>query len=294
MIFPWTSADDSSRKHPTSPRAWLLLAPLLGWLALFVVAPTLILLAVSFCQRDELGRIVWSFTTENYARLFDATYWNIFVRSVGYAALTTLLCLVGGYPVAWFIARQTEPARSRWLLLVMIPFWASFLVRTFAWITILKSEGLLNGLLQSLRLISVPAELLYTPGAVVVGLVYTYLPFAILPIYASVEKMDRQLLEAAADLGAHPFATFRKVILPLTRPGIMAAVLLVFVPAVGMFAISDLLGGARVPLIGNVIENQFLQARNWPFGAALGMVLLALFALTAWLGFGRKRGAVAS
>jgi len=172
----------------------------------------------------------------------------------------------------------------------MVPFWTSFLIRTYAWITILKEEGLLNGALQALRLTTAPLDLLYTPFAVVIGLVYAYLPFMILPIYGSVEKLDGAVIEAAHDLGAGPLRVFSSVIIPLTWPGIAAGTVLVFVPAIGMFAVTDLLGGARVPLIGNVIQNQFMQARDWPFGAALGMVFMALFAVTyGWLQ--RKGGA---
>lgn len=259
---------------------WLLLTPLLVWLAAFVLVPLVILLVYSFCQRDDLGRVVFSFTWENYARVFNPIYLRILGRSVGYAALTTAICIVVGYPVAWFIARQREAVRSRLLMLVMIPFWTSFLIRTYAWIAILKSEGLLNALLQYGRIIAEPLDLLYTPFAVVTGLVYAYLPFMILPIYGSAEKVDAALVEAAHDLGAGPLRAFSSVIIPLTRPGIIAGVLLVFVPAIGMFAITDLMGGAQVPLIGNVIQNQFLRARNWPFGAALGIVFTLLFVVT--------------
>jgi spermidine/putrescine transport system permease protein len=261
-------------------RAWLLLAPMVAWLVAFVVVPTAILFVYSFCERDELGRVVFSFTLENYQRVFDPVYLRIFARSVGYAALTTAICIVVGYPVAYCIGRATEAWRQRLLLLVMVPFWTSFLIRTYAWITILKQEGLLNGALQAFSLTATPLDLLYTPFAVIVGLVYAYLPFMILPIYGSVEKIDSALIEAAHDLGAGPLRVFSSVIIPLTLPGIAAGTLLVFVPAIGMFAITDLLGGARVPLIGNVIQNQFMQARDWPFGAALGMVFMALFAVT--------------
>jgi spermidine/putrescine transport system permease protein len=165
------------------------------------------------------------------------------------------------------------------IMLVMIPFWTSFLIRTYAWITILASEGLLNGLLLYTNLISAPFEMLYTPSAVILGLFYSYLPFMILPIYGSVEKLDNALVEAAFDLGAGPVRAFQRVILPLTRPGIVAGVLLVFVPAVGMFAISSLMGGGKSPMIGDVIQNQFFAGRDWPFGSALGMALVALFVL---------------
>jgi spermidine/putrescine transport system permease protein len=257
--------------------AWLLLAPLLAWLALFVVMPALLLLGCSLGERDEFGQVLWGFSLENYARLLDPVYLRIFLRSLGFAALTTGLCLLIGYPVAYHLARAAPRVRELLLLLVMVPFWTSFLVRTYAWMAILREEGLLNALVAWLQPAWAPLGLLYTPAAVVTGLVYSYLPFLILPVYASVEKLDGALIEAAHDLGAGPWRVFPTVILPLTLPGIAAGVTLVFVPAVAMFAVTDLLGGARVPLIGNVIQNQFLQARDWPFGAALGVALLGLF-----------------
>ena len=256
---------------------------MVAWLLLFVVVPTAILFAYSFCQRDELGRVVFSFTLENYRRVLDPLYVRIFARSVGYAGLATVICVVVGFPAAYCIGRVREEWRQWLLLLVMVPFWTSFLIRTYAWITILKQDGLLNGLLHSFAPGATPFDLLYTPTAVVIGLVYAYLPFMILPICASVEKLDGALIEAAHDLGAGPLRVFTSVVIPLTLPGIAAGTLLVFVPAIGMFAITDLMGGARVPLIGNVIQNQFLAARDWPFGAALGMVFMALFAATYWL-----------
>lgn len=270
----------TSDRHRPGWVAALLIAPMVLWLLAFVVAPTAILLVYSFCQRDEIGGVVFSFTLENYQRVFDPVYLRIFLRSIGYAALTTAICVVVGYPAAYFIARASETWRNRLLLLVMVPFWTSFLVRTYAWITILKQEGLLNGLLQSFNPGLEPLSLLYTPTAVVIGLVYAYLPFMILPIYGSAEKLDNSLIEAAYDLGAGPLRAFSSVIVPLTMPGIAAGTLLVFVPAIGMFAITDLMGGAKVPMIGNVIQNQFLQARDWPFGAALGVGFMLMFAVT--------------
>jgi spermidine/putrescine transport system permease protein len=245
-----------------------------------------------------LGRIVYSFSWENYHRIFfdedtgsfGTTYFTVFVRSIVYAALTTIICLVVGYPVAWFIGRAPEHRRNLLLTLVMIPFWTSFLIRTYAWIIILSTNGLLNGFLQYTRLISEPFEMMYTPGAVVLGLVYSYLPFLILPIYGSVEKLDNSLVEAAFDLGAGPVRAFQRVILPLTRPGIVAGILLVFIPTIGMFAITQLMGGGTDPTIGEVIENQFLAARNWPFGAALGMTLVVIFAVAFWFTSRHQRG----
>jgi spermidine/putrescine transport system permease protein len=261
-------------------KAWALLAPMVGWLLLFVVVPGLILLVYSFCERDELGGVVFTFTLENYGRVFDPVYLRIFGRSIWYAALTTAICAVVGYPVAYYMARAGESLRNKLLLLVMVPFWTSFLVRTYAWITILKQEGLLNGVVQAMNPALTPFNLLYTPTAVVIGLVYAYLPFMILPIYGSAEKLDNSLIEAAYDLGAGPVRAFSSVIVPLTMPGIAAGTLLVFVPAIGMFAITDLMGGAKVPMIGNVIQNQFRLANNWPFGAALGVVFMLMFAVT--------------
>ncbi|HVT74731.1 MAG TPA: ABC transporter permease [Lacunisphaera sp.] len=270
-------------------RAWAMIAPMVLWLLLFVVVPTAILFVYSFCERDEVGGVVFTFTLDNYRRVFDPVYLMIFVRSIGYAGATTLICVLAGYPVAYYIARAREELRNRLLLLVMVPFWTSFLIRTYAWITILKQEGMLNGLVSALHLGIGPFDLLYTPTAVVIGLVYAYLPFMILPIYGSAEKLDNSLIEAAHDLGAGPLRAFSSVIVPLTMPGIAAGTLLVFVPAIGMFAITDLMGGAKVPMIGNVIQNQFLQARDWPFGAALGVVFMLMFAVT--YGLLQRRGA---
>jgi spermidine/putrescine transport system permease protein len=174
----------------------------------------------------------------------------------------------------------------------MVPFWTSFLIRTYAWVTILKSQGLLNSIAMQLQLITEPLEMLYTPGAVVLGLVYTFLPFMILPIYSSVEKLDGALVEAALDLGAGPVRAFQRVIVPLTAPGIAAGVLLVFVPSLGIYAVNDIMGGGRVDMIGNIIENQFKgNARNWPFGAALGTTLLVSFGLIYWFVNRRQRAA---
>ncbi|MEQ1862866.1 MAG: ABC transporter permease [Chthoniobacteraceae bacterium] len=282
-----TVAETAARRRP-GWHGWLLFAPLLIWLAAFVIVPTAILGVYSFCERGAGSPVAFTFTWENYTRVFHGTYLWIFIRSIGFAALTTLICAVVGYPVAWFIGRASDRWRNTLLMLVMIPFWTSFLIRTFAWIAILNESGLLNGLLQYTRLISEPFSMLYTPGAVVLGLVYSYLPFMILPIYGSVEKLDGTLVEAAYDLGASPVRAFAKVILPLTRPGVIAGALLVFIPAIGMFVITDLMGGKSVPMIGNVIQNQFGQARDWPFGAALGMTLLVMFALAFWLSTRRR------
>jgi spermidine/putrescine transport system permease protein len=273
--------------HQRSPgwRGWLLLAPMVLWLLAFVIVPTGILAIYSFCEPGEGEMVRYSFTTEHYRRIFDPTegYLKIFARSLGYAGLTTVLCIVIGFPVAYYIGRAEEARRNRLLVLIMVPFWTSFLIRTYAWLNILADEGMLNGLLMYLHVISEPWSLLYTPFAVIIGLVYSYLPFMILPIYGSVEKLDNALMEAAFDLGAGPVRAFQQVVIPLTRPGIVAGALLVFVPSIAMFAIAELMGGGQVPMLGNVIQNQFLAARNPPFGAALGITLLLLFIAALWL-----------
>lgn len=263
--------------------AWLALFPVVAWLVLFVVAPLILLVVVSFADRDSLGRVVYEFNFDNYTRAFQWVWLKVLLDSVWYAFLTTVLCMALGYPVAYFIGRAPERWRSLLLLMVMVPFWTSFLIRTYAWITILAKDGLLNAILLGSGLIVEPMAMLYTPFAVVLGLVYNFLPFMILPIYTSVEKLDNAMIEAAYDLGAGPLRAFSQVIIPLTRPGIAAGAMLVFVPSIAMFAITTLMGGGANPTIGEVIFKQFTSGRNQPFGAALGTILLAIFILALWL-----------
>jgi spermidine/putrescine transport system permease protein len=276
-------ASGPSQQRRAGLGPWFAVTPMMGWLLLFVIVPTLMLVVVSFCERDSLGRVVYAFSFENYLRAFDWKWLKILGISVWYAFLTTVICLILGYPVAYFIGRSSERVRGLLIMLVMIPFWTSFLIRTYAWISILSQEGLLNAALQGAGLISAPIGFMYTPFAVVLGLVYNFLPFMILPIYTSVEKLDGSLIEAAYDLGARPARVFARVVLPLTQPGIAAGILLVFVPAIAMFAITTLMGGGTNPTIGEVIQNQFTKARNQPFGAALGVLLLAIFIFSLWL-----------
>jgi spermidine/putrescine transport system permease protein len=277
-----TGGSDFHRRKP-GLLAWLVLLPLLAWLILFVVAPTVMLVVVSFAERDALGRIVYDFNLQNYARAFDWVWLKVLFLSIWYALLTTILCMALGYPVAYFIGRAPERWRATLLLLVMVPFWTSFLIRTYAWIAILSKEGFLNALLMGAGIITEPTALLYTPFAIVLGLVYNFLPFMILPIYTSVEKLDNALIEAAYDLGAGPVRAFSQVIIPLTRPGITAGAMLVFIPSIAMFAITTLMGGGTNPTIGEVIFKQFTSGRNQPFGAALGTILLAIFLIALWL-----------
>ncbi len=254
---------------------WALLAPGGLWLLMFFLIPLLFMLAYSFMPRGIYGGVSPGFTLEHYARFFDPLYLDVLQRTFLWATGCTILCLLLGYPVAYVIARS-GPWRNLLLFLVILPFWTSFLVRTFALIFLMRDTGLVNGLLVSVGLIDQPLTLLYTPFAVVVGMVYGFLPFMILPIYASLEKLDRSLLEAAEVLGARPLARFLSVTLPLSLPGVVAGCLLVFVPALGSFLTPDLLGGARQLMIGNLVQNQFTAARNWPFGSAVSFVVMAL------------------
>lgn len=257
----------------------ILLIPPALWMGIFFVAPLLVVLAFSFIQRGDYGELVYSLTLENYIRSFDPLYMQTLWRSTYVALTSTVICLVLGYPLAWYIARQSEVTRKWLLVLLIVPFWTNFLVRTYAWIFILRTEGLLNSILLNIGLIQTPTNILFTETAVVIGLVYTYLPFMVLPIYVSMEKLDRTLIEASRDLGANAWNSFRKIILPLTRPGIISGCILVFVPCLGAYITPDLLGGARNLMIGNLIQIQFLSARDWPFGSALSFILMAIVLL---------------
>jgi spermidine/putrescine transport system permease protein len=253
---------------------WLLVPSLLLLLVLFYL-PQLLLFAVSLGHRSAYGGVVRTLSLENYARALEPMYLGILWRSLGLAAFTTLACLAAGFPFAWWLARRV-PVRSRsaLLALVVLPFWTSFLVRMYAWIVLLRSEGLVNLTLAALGLPHV--ELLYNDFAVLVGQVYGELPFMIVPLYVSLEKLDNALVEAAADCGASPSRAFWSVVVPQTLPGIAAGCLLVFIPSLGAFLAPDLLGGGRTAYVGNLIQSQFAVARDMPFGAALSFVLSLL------------------
>lgn len=260
-----------------------LLAPSLAWIAVFFLGPLAVMVAYSLARRGPYGTVEWVLGLRNYVQAIDPLYLAIYWRSLRIAFVTTLLCLLVGYPAAYAIAR-VAPARWKGTLLVLavVPFWTSFLVRTYAWRFLLQDDGLVNAALVGLGL---PAQkLLFTEAAVMLGQVYVELPFMILPLYAAIERLDTRLLEAAADLGAGPVARFVRVTIPLTMPGIVAGVVLVFVPSLGAFITPDMLGGAKSMMIGSLIQDQFVQ-RNQPFGAALAnllaVVVLVLLAI-AW------------
>ena len=250
------------------------------WLLLFTLAPLLMVLAVSLLTRDETGFITPEVTLENYRRLFDPVYLRVFTDSMAMAGLATLLCLGLAYPFAYLLSRVGLAWRGVLLTLVIVPFWTNSLIRIYAIRSLLAAKGAMNSLLLALGLIDEPVRLLYTGWAVGLGLVYVLLPFMILPLYSSFEKLDRRLIEAAADLYAGRWAIFRHVIVPLTAPGIAAGCLLVFLPALGLFYVTDVLGGSRNLMIGALLKDQFLEARDWPFGSAASLiVIVGLFLL---------------
>ncbi|MGB6977029.1 MAG: spermidine/putrescine ABC transporter permease PotB [Gammaproteobacteria bacterium] len=262
-----------------NPFKYLSLSAVWVWLGLFALIPTLLVLITSFLSHDENQLFRLPFTLSNYGELFNFAYVNIFLKSIYLAGATVLLCLLIGYPFAYFIARSKSRFKSLFLMLVIIPFWTSSLIRTYAIMAILKVKGLLNSVLLALGIIHHPLQLLYSNVALFIGLTYNLLPFMILPLYANIEKLDEDLLEAAKDLGAGWMRIFLRIVLPLTLSGILAGSLLVFLPAMTMFYIPDLLGGAKSLLLGNLIENKFLLVINWPLGAAISVMLIVLMSL---------------
>jgi len=275
--------------HGWSPRLAALLAPVTIWLGLFFLVPLLLILAYSFGTSGIYGGITLGFNPGNYLKVFDPLYLEIIGRTFFIAALNTLLCLALGYPLAYFIVFKGRRWRNALVLLVMVPFWTSLLIRAYAWVVILGGNGVANRTLQFLGITDEPLTLIFTPEAVLMGMVYSYLPFMVLPLYAALEKFDTRLKEAAQDLGASRWHTFWKVTFPLSMPGLIAGSILVFIPSAGEFVIPDLLGGSRTVMTGNLIQNQFLQARDWAFGSALS-VMLAVLLLGAIMFYVRRVG----
>ena len=254
------------------------MAPGLGWLALFLLVPCLLVLGLSFFERGVYGGVDYIFTFENYRRAVDPLYRSILINSGWLALLATLASALIGYPAAYAIAKAPQHRQAALLVLVMLPFWSNYLIRTYAWIVLLNREGLINRALAALGA-SEPLPLLYNDFAIVLGLVYGYLPFMVLAIYSSLSRLDPAFLEQSADLGASPASTFLRITLPLTLPGLAAGSIFVFVLSIGNFITPDLLGGGRRVMVGNLIYKQFLAARDWPFGSALAFLLIAVMML---------------
>ncbi|MDR6291284.1 MULTISPECIES: ABC transporter permease [Inquilinus] len=274
-----------------------------AFILIFFIIPLAIMAVVSVAQRGEFGGVQWnSFTTDAYVRFFyerdfdDSLIWNpayaqILLRSVWLSLFTTVLCVVIGFPTALYMAMQPPPRRSLLIFLVTIPFWTNLLVRNYAWILMLRSGGLIDSALQGLGLTTGSLNLMYTETAIAIGLTYSFLPFMVLPIYSSLEKLDFRLVEAAYDLGADKWRALRRIVIPLAMPGVAAGAILVFIPCLGAYVTPDLLGGSKSMMIGNLIQNQFGSSRNWPFGAALSFALLAIVLLAMMLYLIRFRGA---
>ena len=264
--------------------AILLTAPTI-FLGLFFLTPLTIMVIYSWLTPGLYGGVEWTFSHLNYGRIlgwantkyeqFDPVYFTIFLRSVRLAATTVLSSLIICYPVAFWVARLPERQKNFFIFLITLPFFISLIVRLFAWVLILRPTGFLNQALTGLGLIDKPLELIFTDTAVVIGMTYVFIPFMFLPLYSSIEKLDNSLIEASQDLGANRLQTFFRVVLPMTLPGIVGGSIIVFIPSLGNFIVPSVLGGAKVVMTGNLIEQQFLSARNWPFGAALGMMVMA-------------------
>ena len=269
----------------------LLTAPAMLVLLVFLLAPLAIMFLVSILQSGDYGGVVWGqYSLDAYINflyerdlddswVFNTDYLQIFQRSLLLSLLTTAGCLLIGFPTALYLALQSERKRNLLLFLVTVPFWTNLLVRTYAWILLLRNGGLVDAGLQGVGLTEQPLGLLYTDTAVIIGLLYCFLPFMVLPIYASLEKLDWRLVEAAFDLGANRFQALKRIIIPLSMPGIIAGVMLVFIPSLGNYIIPELLGGGKSLMIGNLIQLQFGSSHNWPFGAALAFALLSLVLL---------------
>ena len=270
----WSSSKEAAAGLYSRFGGWRLLGPGLLWTTVFCLLPMVVVLAVSLATRGTYGGVLWEFSLDNYRDLLHPLYGRIFGQSLLLAGMTTGMCLALGFPLAYYIARLPPRRQALWLIFIMIPFWTNFLVRTYAWMFILRTEGLLNTVLMQWQLISTPLDLLYSNQAVLLGLVYGYLPFMVLPLYAAIERIDPALIEAAWDLYADRWSLFRRVLIPLTKPGIMAGCVLVFIPSLGAFLTPDLLGGARSMMVGNLIQHEYLVARDWPLGSALSIVLM--------------------
>jgi len=266
------------RASRVSASTWMML-PGLAWLALFLIVPCALIFLLAFFQRGVYGGVDYVLTLENLERALDPLYLAILWRSALVAGETTAIALLIGYPAAYAIARAAPRWQAALLVLAMLPFWSNYLIRTYAWIVLLNRKGLVNEALLETGLVTEPLSLLYSEGAVVVGLVYNYLPFVVLAVYAALARLDRSLLEASEDLGAPPWRSFLRVTLPLSLPGVAAGGVFVFVLSIGNFITPDLLGGGRIQMVGNLIYDQFLTARDWPFGAALSMLLIAIMLL---------------
>jgi spermidine/putrescine transport system permease protein len=250
--------------------------PVSAWMILLVAIPFIYVFVISFMKKGAYGGVVVGFTLNNFIQVFDPLYLKVFGESLLISTLTTIICILIAYPFTYFIAEKTTIKKTVFMAMVIVPFLVSSLIRLFGWINLLRKDGIINSILLKWGLIHEPLQLVYNTTGVMIGLVYMLLPFMILPLYSSIEKLDKSLLEACSDLGAKPATAFLKVTLPLTMPGVFAGSILVFIPSLGYFFVTDILGGNKTQVIGNVIRNQFITARNWPLGAAISIFLIII------------------
>lgn len=277
MAFSLDLSQSASHSPREATRGRLLAVPAVLWLFLFFIMPLAIVVLVSFMTRGARNLPEFPLTFEHYQRIFGPIYFPVFIDSIWIAFLTTVICLLAGYPLAFFIStRKSKLMQQLSLFLVILPFWTNFLVRTYAWRVILGTDGTVNATLLNLGIIAQPLQLLNTDFAVLLGLVYGFLPFMILPIYSSVERFEFRLVEAAHDLGGNDWQAFWRVVFPLTLPGVIAGCILVFIPAIGSFITPDLLGGTQGLMIGNLIQTQFRGSGNWPLGSAASVVMMGI------------------
>lgn len=262
-------------KRNTLP-AIAMAGPVSIWMIIFVALPMLFIIYISFMSRGVFGDVVYQFSIESYTKLLDSTYFKVIIKSIRAAFITTILCLAVGYPFAYYIARKPKETASKLIMMIMIPFWTNSLMRLNSWLLLFQTSGPINTFLQNVGVLNSPLNLVYTDFLVMIGMITNMLPFAVLPMYSSIEKLSNSLLEASADLGASKIDTFFRITLPLTFPGIFSSIILVFIPSLGIYTVTDMLGGGKVLYIGNIIKNQFGAIRNWPLGAALAVLLIAI------------------
>lgn len=255
---------------------YAMISPISLWMYLLVAIPFLYIIAISFMNKGTYGGVTVGFTIHNYLDILNPLYITTFAKSIGISLAVTVICLLIAYPFAYFVAQKKVVQKKVLMAMVMIPFCVSMIIRIFSWTNILRAEGVINHVLMAVGLIKEPLKLVYNQTGAMIGLVYMLLPFMILPLYSSIEKLDPMLLEAASDLGARPLKSFLQITLPLTKAGIFAGSVMVFIPSMGLYFITDLMGGSKTLVIGNLIKNQFITARNWPLGAAMSAILMLI------------------
>lgn len=253
---------------------YCMIGPITLWMYLLVAIPFLYIIAISFMHKGTYGGVVAGFTLQNYKDILNPLYLQTFAKSIGMSIIVTLICLIIAYPFTYFVSQKTEIQKTIFMSMIMIPFCVSMIIRLFSWVNILRTDGVINNFFSTFGI--GPFKLVYNQTGALIGLIYMLLPFMILPLYSSIEKLDASLLEAAQDLGAKPVISFLKVTLPLTKPGIFAGCVMVFIPSMGLYFITDLMGGSKTLVIGNLIKNQFITARNWPLGAAMSVILMLI------------------